>query len=51
MNILDKIKNGESEILEFKESFSKKCIETAVAFSNTHGGTILIGINDNGENY
>ena len=48
MTILDKIKNGESEILEFKENFNKKCIETAIAFSNTRGGTLLVGVDNKG---
>lgn len=41
----------ESETLEFKESLSgwKEIIETISAFSNTKGGTILIGINDSGK--
>ena len=44
---IDKIKNiinqGESDILEFKSSFSKEVIESIVAFSNTKGGKIIIG--------
>ena len=41
----------ESETLEFKEFLSgwKEIIETISAFSNTKGGTILIGINDSGK--
>ena len=41
--------SGESETVEFKTSFGKEVIETLVAFANTKGGTILIGINDKGE--
>lgn len=41
------IEQGESETLEFKSSFSKEVIETIVAFSNTKGGRIIIGCNDN----
>ena len=37
---------GESENLEIKTSFSKAIIETIVAFSNTSGGTIILGCND-----
>jgi len=37
---------GETETLEFKESFDKKTIEAAGAFANTKGGTILIGASD-----
>jgi ATP-dependent DNA helicase RecG len=43
------VKKGESEILEFKEGFDKGAIETAVAFANTKGGTVLIGVADNGK--
>jgi len=41
----------ELETLEFKESLSewKEIVETVSAFSNTKGGTILIGINDSGK--
>ena len=37
----------EGAILESKEQFGTDVIETAVAFANTHGGTILIGVRDN----
>ena len=43
------LKKGESEIMEFKEGFDKEAIETAVAFANTKGGTILIGVADKGK--
>jgi ATP-dependent DNA helicase RecG len=43
------IKGGESERVEFKASFGDEAIETAVAFANCAGGTVIIGINDNGE--
>ncbi len=41
----------ESETLEFKKSVGewKEIIETVSAFSNTRGGEILVGINNNGE--
>ncbi|OGS20214.1 MAG: hypothetical protein A2252_06340 [Elusimicrobia bacterium RIFOXYA2_FULL_39_19] len=42
------IKNGECETLDFKECFDKEAIETAGAFSNSKGGTILIGVTDKG---
>ncbi|MCL0050609.1 putative DNA binding domain-containing protein [Dehalococcoidia bacterium] len=38
--------SGETETLEFKESFDKETVESAGAFANTRGGTILIGISD-----
>jgi ATP-dependent DNA helicase RecG len=40
------IKKGESEVLEFKEGSDKEVIETAVAFANSKGGTILIGVRE-----
>lgn len=45
------ISQGESETLEFKRSTGewKEIINTISAFSNTKGGTILIGINSVGE--
>jgi len=45
--LLHIIKKGESETLEFKLTFSKLVIETIVAFSNTKGGRIILGVNDN----
>lgn len=47
--IMELIKIGESENTEFKENFDKETIETAVAFANTKGGVLLIGISDKGE--
>lgn len=44
--LIQLIKLGESETLEFKQSFSKAVIETIVAFSNTRGGKILVGVNN-----
>ncbi len=43
------LESGETETLEFKESFDKKTIEAAGAFANTKGGTILIGVSDRNE--
>ena len=36
----------EGETLALKERFGADVIETAVAFANTHGGTILMGVYD-----
>ena len=41
-------KNSESESLEFKESFDSKVLETIGAFANAIGGTILVGVRDDG---
>jgi len=41
-----KITFQESETIEFKSSFNEATIETLVAFANTKGGTVYIGVND-----
>jgi len=45
------IKSGEHQQLDFKFeiSDSRKISKTLVAFSNTDGGTLLIGVKDNGK--
>jgi len=45
-NIFELLNTGESVDIEFKVSFGREAIETLVAFANTVGGTILIGVND-----
>ncbi len=37
---------GESDTLEFKSSFNRRVIETACAFANHKGGSVLIGVDD-----
>ena len=44
--LLERIASGESQTLEFKTSFDKASIESLVAFANTQGGTVLVGISD-----
>ncbi len=39
---------GENEHTEFKEKYSSRVIESLVAFANTAGGCVLIGVNDRG---
>jgi ATP-dependent DNA helicase RecG len=39
---------GESETVEFKESFRDDAVETIGAFANSRGGTLLIGVDDQG---
>ena len=46
MNLPDLIKTGESNTVEFKEKFDEQTIESAVAFANTTGGIIFIGVSD-----
>jgi ATP-dependent DNA helicase RecG len=51
MELVEEIKNGESKILEFKEKLPKgqTIAKTIIAFSNTSGGKLIIGINDDRE--
>jgi ATP-dependent DNA helicase RecG len=42
------ISKGEGLQLEFKQTFNAETIETLVAFANTDGGKVLIGISDTG---
>lgn len=48
INLPRLIRQGESETLEFKKSFGREAVETLSAFANTAGGTMLIGVNDQG---
>ena len=50
--IINKIRQGEGINIEFKESkttLPKDFYETAVSFSNTDGGIILLGVEDSGK--
>jgi len=47
--LIDEIKNGESSVLEFKRELptdGKKYLKTIVAFANSKGGRIVIGVDD-----
>jgi predicted HTH transcriptional regulator len=48
--IIRRIAGGESETLDFKQTISdaKKIAKTMVAFANHKGGTLLVGVRDNG---
>jgi ATP-dependent DNA helicase RecG len=46
MNLQNLIKTGESNTVELKEKFDEQTIESAVAFANTKGGIIFIGVSD-----
>ena len=48
-NIPDLISAGENDTLEFKSSFNTELIETLVAFANTSGGRVIIGVNQKKE--
>ena len=43
------LKTGESFFVEFKERLDKSLAKEIVAFSNSQGGRIFIGVKDNGE--
>ena len=47
--VLNLINKGESETVEFKASFDQAAIETIVAFANTKGGHVIIGVTDAGK--
>jgi len=49
-HVINLIKQGEHQTLDFKHSItdSKKIARSIVAFANTDGGTLLIGVKDNG---
>ncbi|HWR28478.1 MAG TPA: RNA-binding domain-containing protein [Negativicutes bacterium] len=51
MTILEQIARGEGKTLEFKESLpaSERLAKSIIAFANTGGGKILIGVKDEGE--
>jgi len=52
LEISDKVKiairEGEGLAVEFKEKYTSRIDEDMVAFSNTRGGTILLGVRDDG---
>lgn len=43
------IKDGENQHVEFKSNFNVDVLESLVAFANTEGGTVYIGISDKGK--
>ena len=46
---MPKINASESESLEFKRQWTDRVLEDLASFANTRGGTVLIGIRDDGE--
>ena len=48
MDIEKILKAGETERVEFKKSFGKETIISLVAFANSRGGRVVVGIDDNG---
>jgi len=49
--LLDLIRQGESQALEFKRSLATedKMVEELASFANTSGGTVIVGVRDSGE--
>jgi ATP-dependent DNA helicase RecG len=47
--LFDLIATGESETVEFKESFVDEALETIGAFANARGGILFIGVKDSGD--
>lgn len=45
-NLIHIIRQGENENTEFKQNFNRQTIETIVAFANSRGGNVVIGISD-----
>jgi len=43
------IQSGENETLEFKSSFNDEVIESIVAFANSSGGSVLVGVSNAGK--
>ncbi|MDR0796859.1 MAG: ATP-binding protein, partial [Tannerella sp.] len=39
----------ETQHIEFKPNFNEDVIETPVAFANTKGGRVLVGVSNDGE--
>ena len=42
------LQQGESDTVEFKETLDNEALESVAAFANTKGGTLLIGVRDDG---
>ncbi len=48
-DLIEILKKGESEEVEFKSSFTKEIAKDVCALSNTMGGDIFVGIDDKGD--
>ena len=48
-NVIKIINTGESYTVEFKNSFDRDAIESLVAFANTKGGRVFIGLSADGK--
>ena len=43
------LQQGEGQFIEFKEKLDKKVAQEIVAFANSEGGRIFLGIDDKGK--
>jgi len=46
---MPRVAQQEGETLEYKRQWTDRALEDLAAFANTHGGTLLLGIRDDGE--
>lgn len=46
--LAERLQAGESDTVEFKTSFDKETSETLTAFANSRGGTVFVGVSDDG---
>jgi ATP-dependent DNA helicase RecG len=46
--LLQFLETGENAQVEFKTSFDREAIESLSAFANATGGTVVVGVDDNG---
>lgn len=44
-----KLPKTESKTVEFKKSFNQDTIESLVAFANAEGGSVYVGMRDDGK--
>lgn len=49
LDVQECLRTGESQICKFKSNFNVETIETLVAFANSKGGKVLIGISNKAE--
>ncbi len=47
-SVLTWLATGENERLEFKEKYTSRAIESLIAFANTGGGQVLLGVDSQG---